>query len=602
MHCQRRIRSTIFATAISTAMIYSAVSAAAPLSASSRARLAAGQAVLAIVEFDSSATDRLAALERARRNLARDDAAVLALRARGYASTKAEVESRDSGPDAARVRDYTHFPLAVWRLSSTAALNRLQSDPSVRQVFENTPMRPVSVSDLPFIDQPAAASAGDTGAGTTIAVIDGGLGSNYLEYPDFGTCTGVDTPASTCRVVYNWDFYPGQSSETAHGTNVSAIALGVAPGASLAMFDVFDGAGASTMDIMTAMDTAISDQAAYNIVVINLSLGADTSYSTPCTGSPYESAVRSASNAGIITVAAAGNNGSKTGLAEPACTPGVVSVGAVYNGSYGTITWSGISADPGSECTDSSAPDEVTCFSQSASYLTLLGPGTFVSAPSSSFEESGTSQATPHVSGSVAVLRARYPAEPLSQTVQRLQLTGVEDTDSASGFTTPRIDLFAAASEGTALTLAGSGPTTAMAGTDGSYSLTATNGGPLSATDVVVADTLPAGSTFVSASSGCSYAAGTVTCKASQLGSKASVTFNIEVSWNVNGPVYDSATVSADQYDSAAASQEAVAFGTPPGGSGDAPLPPWTYLVLGGGLFATVGHALRRTRPGLGRA
>jgi hypothetical protein len=127
------------------------------------------------------------------------------------------------------VLDYSHFPLAVWRLSSAAALNRLESDPAVRMVHENILLHPVSVSDLGFIRQPQAAAQGARGAGTTIAVIDGGLGNNYTMYSDFGTCTGVDTPASTCRVVFNQDVYPGASTETVHGTNVSAIALGVSP-------------------------------------------------------------------------------------------------------------------------------------------------------------------------------------------------------------------------------------------------------------------------------------------------------------------------------------------------------------------------------------
>ena len=44
------------------------------------------------------------------------------------------------------------------------------------------------------------------------------------------------------------------------------------------------------------------------------------------------------------------------------------------------------------------------------------------------------------------------------------------------------------------------------------YTLTVHNAGPATGTGVTITDTLPAGVTFVSASAGCTYASGTVTC------------------------------------------------------------------------------------------
>jgi uncharacterized repeat protein (TIGR01451 family) len=553
---------------------------AAPISPAAHARLAAGKNLYVIVEFNAAAAEAAANAERRRRGLSFDDRGILASRESGYAAIKSRVELQVPGADAARVLDYSHFPLAVWRLSSLAALNRLESNPLVRMVHENTLLYPVSVSDLGFINQPQAAAQGAKGAGTTIAVIDGGLGNNYLTYSDFGTCTGVNTPASTCRVVFNQDFYPGASTETVHGTNVSAIALGVAPGAKLAMYDVFNGSSASSADVLNAMNAAISDQATYNIVAINLSLGDGSSNSTQCTNSVYASAVSSASNAGITTVASAGNSGSKTGIGNPACTPGVVSVGAVYDAGYGTVTWRASAATNG-QCTDASAADRVTCFSQSANYLSMLAPGTFVNAPNSTFQGSGTSQAAPHISGAVAVLRASYPAETLSQILQRMQLSDIKDTDPANGLTTPRLNLLAAFKQGTALALSGTGPTQAVSGGSGTYSITVTNNGPLTATNVVVTDTLPAGATFVSASSGCTLvSSSTVRCVLGSLANGAHPAITINVKWTVSGAVYDSASVSSDQINSAPPAQQTLAFGVPPTYSSDGPVPPWAYVLL----------------------
>jgi uncharacterized repeat protein (TIGR01451 family) len=552
---------------------------ASPVGAAGRARLAAGKNLVVVVEVDSGAVDAEALQQRGRRGLIHDDAAILALRARGYTDVKARVERDSGGADATRVLDYPHFPLAVWRVASLPALQRLESNPAVRVVHENTLLHPVSVSDLGFINQLQAAAEGAQGAGTTIAVIDGGLGSNYLTYSDFGTCTAVATPAATCRVAFNQDVYPGLSGETLHGTNVSAIALGVAPGARLAMFDVFNGSSASSVDVLNAMNTAITDQATYNIVALNMSLGDGTSHASQCATSIFAAAVTSAGNAGITTVAAAGNSGSKTGLGDPACAPGVVSVGAVYDAAYGTVGWVA-AADANGQCFDASAPDHITCFSQSSGYLSLLAPGTFVNAPNSTFQQSGTSQATPHVSGSVAVLRARYPAESLAETLQRLQLSSIKDTDAISGITTARLDLLAAVNQGTSVALTGTGPSQATAGGTATYSLTATNAGPLAATNVVITDTLPAGSTLVSTPTGCTLAGSTLTCKLGALAVGGKATVNINVKWNTSGPVYDTASVAADQINSAPATAQRIAFGVAPESTSDGPVPPWAYALL----------------------
>jgi hypothetical protein len=86
---------------------------------------------------------------------------------------------------------------------------------------------------------------------------------------------------------------------------------------------------------------------------------------------------------------------------------------------------------------------------------------------------------------------------------------------------------------------------------------------------------------------------GGVKCAVGALAVGASVTITLSVTFSVTGPVYDSASVSADQINSAAATQQGIAFGTAPALGGDGPLPLWSYLVLGVGFYWMAARRLR---------
>jgi len=585
-------------------LLSASAATAAPPGAAARARLAAGQSLQVVVEYEARAVDQAAAQERTRRRLNRDDAAVRALRTRGYAAIKIDVDAALAAPDAARLRDYAELPLTLWRVDTPAALARLQSQPGVRAVHEDRLLRGSSVSDLPFIHQPEAAAQGDAGTGTVVAVIDGGLGSYYQQYTDFGPCTAVGQPAGTCRVKYIRNYYSGAqaSRETTHGTNVSAIALGVAPGARLAMYNVFGwfdtgggnfASGAKTSDVLDAMNRVLGgfNAATNNVVAVNLSLGDNGTNPATCAGSAFASAIAALADAGIATVVAAGNSGVKDGLADPACAPRAVSVGAVYSQVHGPVTWAAPAA-----CTENGMPDQVACFSQSADYLTVLAPGLFVDAPDAGFEESGTSQAAPHVSGALAVLRARYAAEPVTQSVQRLRDTGEADADApGGGRVVPRMDLLAALHEAARLDLAVSGPADAARGRSDTFTLTVTNRGALTGTGVRVQLSLPAGTTVLAAGAGCTASGALVTCVLASLDPGFMVSFTVQVRWNYTGMLAGNAALAADQIN-ASNSQLVALDGGEGDATGDAPLPWWASALLALLLLAALGRGAR-SRP-----
>ncbi len=91
------------------------------------------------------------------------------------------------------------------------------------------------------------------------------------------------------------------------------------------------------------------------------------------------------------------------------------------------------------------------------------------------------------------------------------------------------------------LSVVKTGPATVVASTDLSYSITVTNNGPSDASDVVLTDTLPAGTTFVSSSCGANPCAiGTLAAGASVV-----VTLVVNVDANATGPLVNEATVTA---------------------------------------------------------
>ena len=83
------------------------------------------------------------------------------------------------------------------------------------------------------------------------------------------------------------------------------------------------------------------------------------------------------------------------------------------------------------------------------------------------------------------------------------------------------------------------------------YKLIVTNHGPSTARDIVVTDSLPRGLTFASASRGCTFRDGTVTCTADSLASGATLTFKVvtRVTSSVGDSVTNAATVRSSTRD-----------------------------------------------------
>jgi subtilisin family serine protease len=324
--------------------------------------------------------------------------------------------------------ELNELPMLIVVGADTLTLEALRAHPLVVDAWPETLSETQDLESFRLIQQPAALDAGFSGNGASVAVLDTGLDYRSSE---FGTCSAPG--AAGCAVAFVRDFAPDDAALDAngHGTNVAGIVRGMAPRARVIGLDVFNGSGASSADIISAMNWVIANRATYNIVAMNLSLGGGRS-TTTCPTDVFATPVASARAAGVLSVIASGNNASTTAISSPACAPEAISVGAVYD-SAGTGLQSSV-------CTDrSSASDQVACFSNSAAFLSLVAPGTFVTA--AGITMTGTSQATPHVAGAVALLASRFPNDTASTRASRLLSGATMVRDARNGITRPRLTL-----------------------------------------------------------------------------------------------------------------------------------------------------------------
>ena len=270
------------------------------------------------------------------------------------------------------------------------------------------------------------AAGGDTGQGTTVAVLDTGID----KLPDFSgrLVGGVDLTGGN---------NPYQDSY-GHGTFVAGLIAGngassngqysgEAPGADLVSIKVAGASGATRLGtLIQGLQWAVDNRQAYGIDVLNISLGFQTSQ--PTVTNPLDQAVEAVWNAGIAVVVSAGNAGPFNGsILSPGDDPLVITVGALDD-----MATPSVSDD---EMTDFSSvgptsangwakPDLVT---SGRSVVSLAAPGSTIDTSypsarigSANFVGSGTSFSAAITSGAAALLLAAHPGLTPNQVKARL--------------------------------------------------------------------------------------------------------------------------------------------------------------------------------------
>jgi uncharacterized repeat protein (TIGR02543 family) len=324
-------------------------------------------------------------------------------------------------------------------------------------------VEPMLAESAVLVGAKAAWEMGYTGAGWYVAILDTGIrsthqffsGKNIVEAcrakgrdgtGGAGNCpNGQAIQNGPGSAVHYSSAYEGYD----HGTHVSGIAAGnngtplggsvlngIAKGADIIAVKIFSKFTASDCggspcvmawdsDIIAGMDYVYSLRSTYNIASVNLSLGGGQ-FSFACDGQSYKASIDLLRSAGIATAIATGNSWWCGSISSPGCISTSVAVGST--------TKSDVRSD----------------FSNyHATMQKLFAPGESIQsstgASDSSYEYwSGTSMATPHVTGAWALLKQAVPGGSVDDLLEALQITGKSIVTSCAATAMPRIQIDAA--------------------------------------------------------------------------------------------------------------------------------------------------------------
>lgn len=317
-----------------------------------------------------------------------------------------------------------------------AALAALSRDPEIERVSIDREITGAMERTAGTIGALAVRQdLGYDGEGIGVAVIDSGAAASH---DDLAGASGGP------RLAAFVDFVNGREAaydDYGHGTHVAGIVAGngfdsngarsgIAPGTHLVVLKALGAGGTGFIsDVIAAIDFAVANKDALNIRIINLSVatGVYESYNTD----PLTVAARRAVEAGIVVVAAAGNNGRdpqgrthRGGITAPGNAPWVLTVGASshmgtedrYDDTIASFSSRGPTAvdriakpdvvAPGVGIESLSGPDS-TLYSTRAAYLL---PGTIPTAFLPYLSLSGTSMSAPVVTGTVALMLQANPS------------------------------------------------------------------------------------------------------------------------------------------------------------------------------------------------
>lgn len=298
------------------------------------------------------------------------------------------------------------------------ALEKLAENPNVDHIerpSETSLMGTEAQWNVEAVHAPEAWAEGYTGEGIKVAVIDSGVNTNHNDLDIEESISFVSDNPETTSVDES-----SVVDQDGHGTHVAGVisaniggekvygrdVVGVAPDVELYSLKAIAKKEGNTLDIIEAIHWAID----HDMDIINLSVGSSDSTDF------FEEAVNQAYEAGILVVGASGNDGHDTPVRYPARYDSVLAVSSV-NREKKLSSFASIGPE-----VEFTAPGEPIVSTYEDAYATM----------------GGTSQAAPHVTGLLALLKQKNPQMTAVELRQELRKyttdLGVPGRDEKFGF------------------------------------------------------------------------------------------------------------------------------------------------------------------------